>query len=202
MNRTYLTIMTINDHRAAVCELATVRRCVDEFESISRSGRGVPGRLHTNVKRIHKALERIQTEMREVEARTLPGDAQSDSCWQAADAAKPPTATQCPTKVLTLDDHIAAARALGPSQPAVLRFLDIISKRRHLPVRIMDFAIRIDHLIQILRCEMEDVQFYTMRGRGIPWVNCWLGQFNYFEGEEEGDAEQRWRRSNEDGLRQ
>ena len=96
MNRTYLTIMTINDHRAAVCELATVRRCVDEFESISRSGRGVPGRLHTNVKRIHKALERIQTEMREVEARTLPGDAQSDSCWQAADAAKPPTATQCP----------------------------------------------------------------------------------------------------------
>jgi len=202
MNRRHYTIMTIDDHRAAAREWATVHRSVAEFENITSTARGTPCRLHTNVTRIHRALERILTGMREVAAHTLPGGARVDSCWRLPDTVKPATATRRPSRVLMIDDHIAAARALGPSQPAVHRFVDIISNRRHLPVRLMDFAIRIDHLVQIVRCEMEDVQFYTLRGRGIPWVNCWLGPFNYFEGEEEGDTEQRWRRSNEDGLRQ
>lgn len=202
MNRRHYTIMTIDDHRAAARELATAHRSVAEFENITSSARGVPDRLHTNVKRIHKALERILIGMREVEARTLPSDAGFGSHWLAAVTVKPVTAARRPSLVLTIDDHIAAARALGPSQPAVRRFVDIISLRRHLPVRIMDDAIRIDHLVQIVRCEMEDVQFYTLRGRGIPRVNCWLGQFNFFEGEEEGDTEQRWGCSYGSGLRQ
>jgi hypothetical protein len=191
MNRRHYTIMTIDDHRAAAREWATAHRSVAEFENISRTVRGAPGRLHTNVKRIDEALERIRTEMREVLLRTLPAEAHKDSCWRAADTAKAATAAlQRATRVWTLDDHIAAARALGPSQPAVRRFAGIISNRRHLPVRIMDDAIRVLHLIQFVRCQMEDVQFYTLRGRGIPWVNCWLGRFNYFDGDETGNTDQ------------
>ena len=72
MNRRHYTIMTIDDHRAAAREWATVHRSVAEFENITSMARGAPGRLHTNVKRIHKALERILIGMRDVEARTLP----------------------------------------------------------------------------------------------------------------------------------
>jgi hypothetical protein len=127
--------------------------------------------------------------MRDVEARTLPSDAGFGSHWLAAVTVQPVTAVRRPCLVLAIDDHIAAARALSPSQPAVRRFLDIISLRRHLPVRIMDDAIRVDHLVQIVRCEMEDVQFYTLRGRGIPWVNYWLGPNNYVDGGDAGNTD-------------
>lgn len=83
-----------------------------------------------------------------------------------------------------------AARAFGLSQPAIDRFLHIINDRRHLPVRIMDSAIHVYHLIQIIRCEMDDVQFYTLHEPGIPYPQCWLGEFSYFEGGEGGDAAQ------------
>jgi hypothetical protein len=139
MNRTYLTIMTFDDHRAAAHEWSTVHRSVAEFENAifktlkdgrraDRSAAEVCCRIPDTVKRIHKALDRIQAGMR--------------------------------------------AR----------RFLDIIRLRRHLPVRIMDDAIRVLHQFQFLRCQMEDLQFHSLRGRGIPWVNCWLGSFNYFDG--------------------
>ena len=187
MSRNRYTIMTIHDHRAAECEWATVHRSVTEFENFIRSARGTPSRLHTNVRRIHKALEMIRIEMQEVVARTLPCNARSDSYWQAPKAVHP-AAKALPASALTVGDHIAAARALGPSESAVHRFIAIISNRRHLPVRILDFAIRIDHLVQIVRCEMEDLQFYTLRGRGVPWVNCWLGPFNYFDDEGGRDA--------------
>ncbi|MGB9609402.1 MAG: hypothetical protein ACPL7M_00400 [Bryobacteraceae bacterium] len=158
-----------------------------EFENITRTARGAPGRLHANVKRIHKALERILMGMREVEARTLPSDAGSH--WLAVVTVEPVTAVRRPYLVLTIDGHIAAARALGPSQPAVRRFLDIIRLHQHLPVRIMDDAIRVLHLIQFLRCQMEDFQFYSLRGRGIPWVNCWLGSNNYVDGGDAGNTD-------------
>lgn len=182
MNRRQLTIMTIDDHRAAAREWAAVHRSVAEFENITRTARGAPDRLHTNVKRIHKALEMILIGMRDVEARTLPGDAGCGPEWLATVPVLPATPARGPSRVLTIDDHITCARLLGPSQPAINRFLDITSLRRHLPVRIMDDAIRIDQLVQIVRCEMEDVQFYTLRGRGVAWVNCWLGWNNYFDG--------------------
>jgi hypothetical protein len=187
MSRNRYTIMTIQDHRAAEREWAKVHRSVTEFQNFIRSARGTPSRLHTNVRRIHKAMETIRTGMLEVVARTLPGNARSDSCWQEPETL-PPAATPRPARSLTIGDHIAAARALGPSESAVHRFIAIISNRRHLPVRILDFAIRIDHLIQIVRCEMEDVQFYTLRGRGITWVNCWLGPSNYFDDDGGRDA--------------
>jgi hypothetical protein len=186
VNRRYLTIMTIDDHRTAACEWATVHRCVDELENIIRSGRRVPDTLHTNVKRIHRDLGRIRREMQEVQACTLPGDHEGDDCWQEIKTVNPAAVAWRSTAVLTLEDHITAARALGPSQPAIHRFLDIISNRRHLPVRILDWAIRIIHLIQIVRCEMEDVQFTTIRGRD-RWVNYWLGSSNCFDGNEGGD---------------
>jgi hypothetical protein len=134
-------------------------------------------------------LEKIRIGMRDVLDRMLPDASGAGGCWASAatPSTDPATTTgQRPTRVLSVDDHIVAARALGPSQPAINRFLEIISQRRRLPVRLLDCGIRIEHLIQIIRCEMEDVQFYTMRGRGIPWVNCWLGSSNYFEGAEQG----------------
>jgi hypothetical protein len=81
---------------------------------------------------------------------------------------------------MTLDEHAAAARALGQAQRAVQRFLGIVSDRRHLPVRILDMALRIEHLIHAIRCGMDDLQFLTLRGEQRN-VTCWLGQFNYFD---------------------
>ena len=185
MNRKYLSIMTGADHRAAVIELATAHRGVVEFESIIRTARGTPSRLHTNVKRIHKELESIRIGMQEVEARTLPGSGRTGSCWLAAVTVKPATAARRHSIVLTIDQHIRAARALGPAYLAVLRFLRIIGRRRHLSVRILDWAIRINHLIQYVRNQMEDLQFATLRGDD-RFADCWLGHFNHFDGDEDG----------------
>ncbi len=186
MNRKYLIVMTGDDHRAAGLELATAQRGLVEFENITRAARGTPSRIHTNVRRIHKALVRIRIGMQEVEARTLPGCGRSDShYWLAAVTIKPATAARTHSVLLTIDQHIPAARALGPAQPAVLRFLDIIGDRKHLQVRILDWALRIDYWIQYLRCQMEDLQDATLRGADF-YVNCWLGHFNYFDGDEHG----------------
>jgi len=189
--------MTLDDHRAAAREMAIVHRGVAEFQNTiprvfeearqaGRSRRDLQRRMRTNLKRVHRSLEKIQAGMREAQTRTRPGDAH-DSCWQEIATVEPTATIQRVTGVLPLDQHIAAARAFGPSHPAIHRFLDIINMRRYLPVRIMDYAIRINHLIQILRCEMEDFQFYTVSGRGIPWVNCWLGSSNHFDGVEAGN---------------
>jgi hypothetical protein len=192
MNRRHLTIMSIDYHHAAAREMATIHRSVAGFENaiikifedtwrVGRSARWVRDRIRRNLKQVHKSLDRIQTGMEEVQTRTLAGDEQSDSCWRETVKAELSATVEHVTGVLELDQHVAAARALGPAKPALDRFLDIISLRRHLPVRIMDYALDVDHLIHILRCEMEDFQFYTLQGRGIPWVNCWLGPSNHFE---------------------
>jgi len=196
MNRRHYTIMTIDDHRAAAREWATVHRSVAEFGNAifeilkDRRRAGQPakalcGRIPRTLKRIHTALDKIQIGMRELQIRTLPDDAESVACWLENAALEPAAIVQEVTGVLELDRHITAAKALGPAQPAVRRFLNIISLRRHLPVRMMDDAIRVLHLTQFLRCQMETLQFDSLRGRGIPWVNCWLGSNNYVDG---GDA--------------
>ena len=191
MNRRHYTVMTIDDHCAAAREWSTVHRSVAEFENAifktlkdgrraGRSAADVCRRIPGTVKRIHQALERIQAGMGALQFRTLSGDAESVGCWMEgatlASAAIVPQTTGG-----AVDQHITAARALGPAQPALRRLLDTIRLRRHLPVRIMDDAIRVLHLVQFLRCQMEDLQFYSLTGRGIPWVNCWLGSFNYFD---------------------
>ena len=95
--------------------------------------------------------------------------------WKPAETRAPVVASRHTTEAVTIVDHIAAARALGPAEPAIDRFLEIINRRRHLPVRIMDEAIRVLHLIQIVRLEMNDLQFYTLSRRGTPRVNCGQG---------------------------
>ena len=192
MNRRHYTVMTIDDHRAAAREWSTVHRSVAEFENAifitlkdgrraGRSAAAVCRRIPSTVKRIHKALDRIQVGMGALQFRTLPGDAESAGCWLQAATLESASVPQA-TGMSAVDQHITAARALGPAQPAVRRFLDIIQLRRHLPVRIMDDAIRVLHLVQFLRCQMEDLQFYSLTGRGIPWVNCWFGSFNHLDG--------------------
>jgi hypothetical protein len=133
------------------------------------------------LQRIRKALDRIQIEMQAVQACTLPGDERSEYGRKPAVTVTPTVARRRPTEVVTLADHIAAARALGPAEPAIQRFLEIINRRRHLPVRIMDDALRVLHLIQIVRIEMDDLQFYTLSVRGAPRVKCWHGQPYHFD---------------------
>lgn len=192
MNRRHYTVMTIDDHCAAAREWSKIHRSVAEFENAifktlkdgrraGRSAADVCRRIPGTMKRIHRALDRIRASMGALQFRTLPGDAVSAGCWLEAATLESDANVPQATGAWAVDQHITAARALGPAQPAVRRFLDIIRLRRHLPVRIMDDAIRVLHLVQFLRCQMEDLQFYSLTGRGIPWVNCWLGSFNYFD---------------------
>ena len=125
-----------------------------------------------------------------IQACTQPGDERSEYGWKPAETLTPAFARPQPTEVVTLDDHIAAARALGPAEPAIDRFLEIIKRRRHLPVRIVDDAIRVLHLIQIVRLEMNDLQFCTLSGRSTPRVNCWQGQSNHFDGTKQSEVHQ------------
>ena len=189
MNRRSYTVMTIDDHRAAAREWSTIHRSVAEFENAifktlkdgrraGRSAADVCRRIPGTVKRIHQALDRIQAGMGALQFRTLSGDAESADCWVEVATLESAAIVPQAAGVWAVDQHITAARALGPAQPAVRRFLDIIRLRRHLPVHIMDDAIRVLHLVQFLRCQMEDLQFHSLTGRGIPWVNCWLGSFN------------------------
>ena len=200
MNRRHYTVMTIDDHSAAAREWNTVHRSVAEFENAifktlkdgRRAGRSaavVCRRIPGTVKRIHQALDRIQAGMGALQFRTLSGDAESVGCWVEGATLESAAIVPQAAGVWAVDQHITAARALGPAQPAVRRFLDIIRLRRHLPVRIMDDAIRVLHLVQFLRCQMEDLQFYSLTGRGIAWVNCWLGSFNYFDGGAVGNTD-------------
>ena len=202
MNRRHYTGMTIDDHRAAAREWDTVHRAVAEFENAifktlkdgrraGRSAAGVCRRIPGTVKRIHKGLDKIRAGMGALQYRTLPGDAESAGCWMEAVTLESAAIVPQATGAWAVDQHITAARALGPAQPAVRRFLDIIRLRRHLAVRIMDDAIRVLHQFQFLRCQMEDLQFYSLTGRGIPWVNCWLGSFNYFDGDAVGGPDMR-----------
>jgi hypothetical protein len=176
-----MSVMTLDDHRAAACEVATVHRCVDELERdhsktfevglhMEPPAKETSNRVRRNLQRIRKALGRIQIGLQAVQACTLPDGERPEYGWKPSETLAPAGARRHPAEVVTLDDHIAAARALGPAEPAMDRFLDIINRRRHLPVRIMDDAIRVLHLIQIVRLEMNDLQFYTWSGRGIPRV--------------------------------
>ena len=181
MRSRFMSIMTVDDHRAAASDLATVHRAVDEFEHdhsktfevgfhLGRPATETSGRVRRNLQRIRKALDRIQIAMQAVQACTLPADERSEYGSKPAVTFTPTVARRRPTEVVTLADHIAAARAMGPAEPAIDRFLDIINRRRHLPVRVMDDAIGVLHLIQIVRLEMNDLQFYMLSVRSIPRV--------------------------------
>lgn len=183
----HLTLMTLDDHRAAEREWATVHRSVAEFENIIRAGRGVPDRLHRNVKRIRNQLAGIQTGMYKVLDVTLPDIARDETYWAPIPTRQPIPGMERPPGVLNLAGHIRAARALAPSQPAVHRLLDIIGRRRSLPVRILDCGIRILNLIQMVRLQMEGVQYNTLR-EADRWVNCWIGECNCFYGDDERGA--------------
>ena len=196
-----MSLMTVDDHRAAASELTTVHRAVDEFEHdhsktfevgphMEPPATETSCRLRRNLQRIRKALDRIQIGMQSVQACTQPGDERSEYGWKPAETLAPAFARRHPAEVVTLDDHIAAARALGPAEPAIDRFLDIINRRRHLPVRVMDDAIGVLHLIQIVRLEMNDLQFYTLSGGGTPRVNCLQVQSNDFDGTEQSGVHQ------------
>ncbi len=188
-----MSVMTVDDHRAAASDLATVHRAVDEFERdhsktfevglhLEPPAAETSNRVRRNLQRLRKALDRIQIGMQAVQACTLPGDyGRSEYNWKAAETLTPAVARRHPAEVVTLDDHIAAALALGPAEPAIDHFLEIINRRRYLSVRIMDDAIRVLHLIQIVRLEMNDLQFYTLSVRGTPRVNCWHGQPYHFD---------------------
>ena len=200
MSGRFMSVLTVDDHRAAASELATVHRAVDEFEHDHSKTFEVgihkeppatetSGRVRRNLQRIRKALGRIQIGLQAVQACTLPDGERPEYSCKPAETLAPAGARRHP-EVVTLDDHIAAARALGPAEPAMDRFLDIINRRRHLPVRIMDDAIRVLHLIQIVRLEMNDLQFYMLSGRGIPHVTCRQGQSDHFDCTEQLGAHQ------------
>ena len=198
MNRRNYTIMTLDDHRAAAREMATVHRSVAEFEAEiagildgrqrNRFAAEVCRRLRRNLQLIHRRLDRVQAGMREVQANTLATDQAAGGCWPDRSSRRQAAREKRAPGILAPDQHIAAAWALGPSQAALQRFLRIISLRRHLPVRIMDDAIRVLHLIQVIRCEMEDFEFYTFNDYGFPWVNYWLGPSIYYERSELASA--------------
>lgn len=193
--------MTHDDHRAAAREMATVHRSVVGFEIVldrifrdaqaegrmDQRAKRVRGRLLCNLYRVRRRLAKIQADMREVHTRTLPEKA---ACWEEVASGGAPIPQRDVTGKSALDWHVTAARLLGPSQPAIDRFLKIVSSRKHLPVRILDTALRMDDVIQFIRCEMEHLQAYTSSGRGIPWRNCWLGMNIDFEGESEEKREE------------
>jgi hypothetical protein len=137
-------------------------------------------------RRIQRAVEKIYVEMRDVQKRTLPRTPDADACWLKPELPQVP-ACILPKRVtvMTFAEHIAGARNLGQASRAVLRFLDLVSDRKYLPVRILDIGLHIERLIHVIRCEMDDLQYMTLpRPDGI--VDCWLGHFNYFDGDEDG----------------
>ena len=203
--RPHPTIMTIDDHGAAARELATVHRGVTDFENviyksfedgrrIDSSIRAMMGRIHRYLKTIHEALDKIQTEMREVQACTLPGEAQADLYWREIETMVPIGTVPRAATVPSLDDHIAAARALGTASSATSRWLQIVRYRRQRPARILHMAIRIQNLIHLIRCALDGIQFLTLPPDS---VDCWIGPYNpstfkrmptYFDSDEDANA--------------
>ena len=186
MNRKYSTIMTLEDHRAAARALKTVLVGVTQVECAAQRKQKVPGRMLTRFRRIQRAVEKIYVQMQDVQERTLRRTPDADACWLKPESPQVPACF--PPKrvtVMTLAEHIAGARNLGQASRAVPRFLDLVSDRKHLPVRILDIGLQIERLIHQIRCEMDDVQYVTLP-RPDGSVDCWLGHFNYFDGDEDG----------------
>jgi hypothetical protein len=125
-----MSVLTVDDHRAAASDLATVQCAVDEFEHdhsktfevglhMDPHATATSGRVRRNLQRIRKALDRVQIGMQAVQACTLPDDARSEYGWKPAETLTPAIARRHPTEVVKLADHIAAARAMGPAEPAI-----------------------------------------------------------------------------------
>lgn len=182
MNGRQYAIMTLDDHHAAAREWSIAHRSVADFEAITRFGLPLPSEVRANLKRIRMDLDKIRCGMHAMQTRTLPGHAEADRCWQEITSTGTSAGARRAATALSLDQHIDAARALGTAKFAVLRFLAIVSDRLHLPVRILDLGLRVEHRIHAVRCAMDDVQYATLRGPD-RLVDCWLGHFNYFDGD-------------------
>ena len=185
MNRSHLSVMTLFDHRAAGLELIVLYGYMVRFERICQRGGWFPARVRTAIERIYGAVHRLHQEMRQVQELTRAENLRRSTCWRESEEARPTPILRQRGTAMTMDEHAAAARELGQAQRAVLRFLGIVSDRRHLPVRILDLALRIEHLIHAIRCGMDDLQFLTLRGEQRN-LTCWLGQFSYFDGGQTG----------------
>lgn len=131
---------------------------------------------------IYSAIDKLRQEMRQVQERTQAVDLRRGVCWGKPEEASPTPILGKRATVMTLDDHAAAARELGQAQRAVLRFLRIVSARRHVSVRILYMALAVEHRIHAIRCTMDDLQFMTLRGDERN-VTCWLGRLNHFDGD-------------------
>ena len=185
MNRKYSTIMTLEDHRAAARELKTVLVGVTQVECAVQRKQKVPGRMLTRFRRIQRAVEKIYVEMQEVQKCTLPRTPDADACWLKPELPQVPACI--PPKrvtVMTLAEHIACARHLGQASRAALSFLSLVSDRKYWPVRILDIGVRIDNMLDLIRCGMDDVQHLTLPHPDAA-VRCYFGIVNYFEGDED-----------------
>jgi len=185
MNRKYSTIMTLEDHQAAARALEAVLVGVTQVECAVQRKQKVPGRMLTRFRRIQRAVEKIYLEMQEVQVRTLPHDADAADCWRKPEL--PPAPASVMSKripVMTLAEHIACARHLGQASRAALSFLNLVSDRKYLPVRILDIGVRIENMLDLIRCGMDDVQHLTLPHPDAA-VRCYFGIVNYFEGDED-----------------
>jgi hypothetical protein len=186
MNRKHSTIMSLEDHRAAARELNVVLTGVMRVAGATQRKEMVPERVFTRLRRIRRAVDKIRIEMQAVLVRTLPNDSGTATCWREPDLslASAPTPPKS-VSVMTPAAHIAAARDMGEARRVVLRFLDLVSDRKHLPVRILDIGLRIDMFIELIRHDMHYVRYATLP-RPDGTADYWVGQFNYFDGDEAG----------------
>jgi hypothetical protein len=178
--------MSTEDHRAAARELSVVHLGVLRFKSAVQRKEKVPGRILTRLKRIQRDVEKIRVEMQKVQMRTLPHDDAAAACWRKQEW--PPAPVPVPPKlrsVMTRAAHIAAARDMGEASRAAMSFAKLVCKRNHLPVRIIDLGLWVERFIQLIRHDMHYVRGLTLPHQ-VGGIDCWAGQFNYFDGDEDG----------------
>jgi hypothetical protein len=186
MNRKHSTIMSPEDHCAAARELNVVQVGVERLESAIQRKEKVPERVIPRLRRIRRAVDKISLEMQAVLVRTLPHDSAAAACWRKPEL--PPGPSPVPPKavsVMTPAAHIAAARDMGEASRAVLCFLDLVSDRKHLPVRVLDIGLRIEMFIELIRHDMHYVRYATLP-RPDGDADYWVGHFNYFDADEDG----------------
>jgi hypothetical protein len=183
MNRKYSTIMSLENHRAAARELNIVHVGVMRFEHAAQRKEWIPARVFSRLQRIQRDIDKIHVEMQAVQVRTLPHDARAAACWQKPEwRLAPKAAPSKPVSAMPPAMHIASARILGGASRAMLRFLMLVSKRNHLPVRIMDIGLEIKMFVHLIRDDMHHVWRMTQpHVDSFPY--CWVGHFNYFDGD-------------------
>ena len=186
MNRKYSTIMSSEDHRATARKLSVVHLSVLRFKSATQRKVRVPGRILTRLKRIQRDLEKIRAEMQKVQMRTLPQDTDAAACWRKQELPPERVAVRRkPVSDKTRAAHVAAARDMGEASRAAMSFAELLCKRNHLSVRIIDLGLWVERFIQLIRHDMHYVRGLTLP-RQVGGIDCWAGRFNYFDRNEDG----------------